>query len=159
MLRVVPRADLTQFGPVFSSVVITRICGLMVYESLFAWDSKLQARPQMAQSWTTSPDGLTWRFTLRPGLKFHDGQPVHQRRCDPVAETLDGARRGLPESHRRHHRHGGDRPRDLEITLSHRDPGMLFALGSGIGRPVALRGTITGFPPSPVIVYWNLAKQ
>ena len=72
VLRVVPHADLTLLDPVFSSIVITREYGLMVYEELFAWDSKLQPQPQMVASWTTSPDALTWRFTLRDGLKFHE---------------------------------------------------------------------------------------
>src|ERR1700682_490309 len=75
-LRVVPSADLTQLDPTFASIVITRIYGLMVYETLFAWDSKMQPKPQMVKGWSTAPDGLTWRFTLRPGLKFHDGQRV-----------------------------------------------------------------------------------
>src|SRR5271167_4114514 len=73
VLRVVPHADLTQLDPVFASIVITREYGLMIYEELFAWDSKLQPKPQMVESWSTSPDGLSWRFTLRDGLKFHDG--------------------------------------------------------------------------------------
>ncbi len=76
VLRVVPHADLTQLDPVFASIVITREYGLMIYEELFAWDFKLQPRPQMVESWTVSPDELTWRFTLRDSLKFHDGQPV-----------------------------------------------------------------------------------
>src|ERR1700760_4635104 len=76
VLRVVPHADLTQLDPVFASIVITREYGLMVYEELFAWDSRLQPKPQMVASWDTSADGLTWRFTLRDGLKFHDGQAV-----------------------------------------------------------------------------------
>lgn len=29
----------------------------------------------LAQSWETSPDGLTWTFHLRPNVKWHDGTP------------------------------------------------------------------------------------
>jgi peptide/nickel transport system substrate-binding protein len=32
--------------------------------------------PSLAESWSESPDGLTYEFTLRPGLKFHNGDPV-----------------------------------------------------------------------------------
>ena len=32
--------------------------------------------PSLAQSWEESEDGLTYTFTLRPGLKFHNGDPV-----------------------------------------------------------------------------------
>src|SRR5277367_360533 len=76
VLRVASPADLTVLDPVFAPIVITREYGTMVYEELFAWDSKLQSKPQMVSEWSTSPDGLSWRFTLRDGLKFHDGQPV-----------------------------------------------------------------------------------
>ena len=30
----------------------------------------------LAESWTESPDGLTYEFKLRRGLKFHNGDPV-----------------------------------------------------------------------------------
>src|SRR5262245_36688634 len=76
VLRVVAHADLTQLDPVFASIVITREYGLMVYEELFAWDSRLQPKPQMVNEWSASPDGLTWRFTLRDGLRFHSGEAV-----------------------------------------------------------------------------------
>ncbi len=32
--------------------------------------------PQLAKSWTLSPDQLTYTFTLEPDVKFHDGTPV-----------------------------------------------------------------------------------
>lgn len=76
VLHVVPQADVAVTDPLFTTAWISTIHGTMIWESLFAWDSKLQAKPQMAKSWSTSPDGLTWRFTLRDGLKFHDGSPV-----------------------------------------------------------------------------------
>lgn len=76
VLRVVPQSDLVLLDPVFGTASISNIAGMMIYESLFSWDSKLQPKPQMVESWEVSPDGLSWRFTLRPGLKFHDGQKV-----------------------------------------------------------------------------------
>jgi peptide/nickel transport system substrate-binding protein len=35
-----------------------------------------QAKPYLATSWKTSPDKLTWTFTIRSGLKWSDGQPL-----------------------------------------------------------------------------------
>ena len=32
--------------------------------------------PSLAQSWQESEDGLTYEFKLRPGLKFHNGDPI-----------------------------------------------------------------------------------
>jgi len=32
--------------------------------------------PSLAESWKTSPDGLTYTFTLRRAAKFHNGEPV-----------------------------------------------------------------------------------
>jgi peptide/nickel transport system substrate-binding protein len=57
-LRVVPHADLRTLDPVAVSVVITRMHGLMIYETLFAWDETLQPKPQMVERWSVSPDGL-----------------------------------------------------------------------------------------------------
>ncbi len=75
-LRVVPQTDIVLLDPVFGTASISNIAGMMIYESLFSWDSHLQPRPQMVDHWSSSPDGLTWQFTLRSGLRFHDGQPV-----------------------------------------------------------------------------------
>ncbi|MDR5813176.1 ABC transporter substrate-binding protein [Caballeronia sp. LZ033] len=39
----------------------------------------------VAESWTVSPDGLTFTFKLRPGLKFHSGNPLT---ADDVAWSI-----------------------------------------------------------------------
>jgi peptide/nickel transport system substrate-binding protein len=40
----------------------------------------------MVESWDVSDDGLTWSFTLRDGLTFHDGTPVTS---DDVRSTYE----------------------------------------------------------------------
>lgn len=83
VLRVVMINDLTSLDPVQSTAAFVRNHGFLVYDQLFALDSKGEPRPEMVESFTRSDDGRRWRFTLRPGLRFHDGQPV--RAADAVA--------------------------------------------------------------------------
>src|SRR5271156_4393663 len=79
VLRVVPHADLKILDPHTNTATITLMHGQMIYDTLFAWDEKLQPRPQMVDTYTVSPDKLVYNSTLRPGLKFHDGQKVTSR--------------------------------------------------------------------------------
>jgi peptide/nickel transport system substrate-binding protein len=52
----------------------------MVYDTLLATDSSFKVQPQMAD-WKVSDDKLTYTFTLREGLKWHDGSPVTAEDC------------------------------------------------------------------------------
>jgi peptide/nickel transport system substrate-binding protein len=81
VLKFIPQADLRILDPIATTAYITRNHGYMVYDTLFAIDAKFQVRPQMVDKWEVSKDGLTYTFTLRPGLKFHDGQPVKSADC------------------------------------------------------------------------------
>ena len=152
VLRVVPHADLTLLDPVFSSIVITREYGLMVYEELFAWDSKLQPQPQMVASWTTSPDALTWRFTLRDGLKFHDGQPVTSADVVPSLKRWMGRDLvGIKLAAALASLDAVD-AKSFEIKLKKPYPALLFSLGSAIGQiPVIMRAKdLEGDPTKPI---------
>jgi peptide/nickel transport system substrate-binding protein len=74
-LRFIPQANLTALDPIWTTAVITYNHAYMVYDLLYGWDGK-DLKPQMAAGHEVSQDELTWTFTLRDGLKFHDNEPV-----------------------------------------------------------------------------------
>jgi len=91
VIRMIPQADLKNLDPHWTTAAITQNHGYMIYDVLFALDSKLVPKPQMIDTWTTSPDGMKWSFTLRSGMKFHDGSPVTAK--DAVASVKRWAAR------------------------------------------------------------------
>ena len=80
-LRVAPHSDLKIVDPIWTSALISVNHGYMVYDTLFALDDELAVQPQMVERFETSADQLTWTFTLRDGLAWHDGQPVTAEDC------------------------------------------------------------------------------
>jgi len=47
------------------------------YSLLTGWDAKtLEPKPELAESWEVSDDGLTWTFKIRQDATWHDGKPV-----------------------------------------------------------------------------------
>src|SRR5574337_109655 len=80
-LRFIPHADLKVLDPIWTTAYITRNHGYMIYDTLFATDANLQVKPQMVEKYAVSKDHRTYSFTLRDGLKFHDGQPVTAEDC------------------------------------------------------------------------------
>jgi peptide/nickel transport system substrate-binding protein len=80
-LKFIPHADLKNIDPIWTTAYITRNHGYMIYDTLFALDEKLEPQPQMVDTWKISADGLTYTFTLRQGLKWHDGTPVRAADC------------------------------------------------------------------------------
>jgi peptide/nickel transport system substrate-binding protein len=84
-LRFVPLGDLRVLDPIWTSAAITLDHAQMIYDVLVTMDGDLHPRLQMAESYTESPDGLVWTFTLRPGLMFQDGSPV---RAADVAASI-----------------------------------------------------------------------
>jgi ABC-type transport system substrate-binding protein len=80
-LRFVAEADLKVLDPIWTTAYITRNHGYLIYDTLFGTDEKGLVKPQMVDRTTVSPDGLSYTFTLRDGLRWHDGQPVISEDC------------------------------------------------------------------------------
>jgi ABC-type transport system substrate-binding protein len=59
-----------------------------VYEGLTAWGENSQPVPGLAEKWDLSEDGRTYTFTLRKGVKFHNGREVT---ADDVKYSLERA--------------------------------------------------------------------
>ena len=82
-VRAVMHAEVKFLDPHFTTADITQVHGYMIYDTLFALDANGQPQPQMVEAYRVSADKLTYTFTLRDGLKWHDGKPV--RAADAVA--------------------------------------------------------------------------
>ncbi len=80
-LRFVAHADLRVLDPVWTTAYITRNHAYLVYDTLFGIDENLQVKPQMVDQRSVSADGMKYTFTLRDGLRWHDGQPVVSEDC------------------------------------------------------------------------------
>lgn len=81
VLRFVPQANLSSPDPIWTTADVTRNHAYMIYDTLYGVDTTLTPSPQMCAGHELSDDKLTWRFTLRPGLVFHDGTPVRAIDC------------------------------------------------------------------------------
>lgn len=99
-LRVAMHADVRTLDPFWTTQTIATIHGMMVYDTLFSSDAEMKPQPQMVEKWNVGEDRKVYEFTLRDGLKFHDGSPVTSK--DVVASMhrwgkRDGAGKQLFE--------------------------------------------------------------
>src|SRR3954453_21776878 len=99
-LRFVPQSNLSALDPIWTTATVTGNHGYYVYDMLYAADSKLEPKPQMAEGHELSADRRTWRFRLREGLRFHDNTPVRGQDCiasikrwavrEPIGQLMAG---------------------------------------------------------------------
>jgi peptide/nickel transport system substrate-binding protein len=93
VIKFAPQADLALVDPHFAPALVTRNHGYLVYDTLYGVDDAGQPHPQMAAGHVVEDNGLTWKITLRDGLRFHDNTPVLAR--DVVASLKRWATRDV----------------------------------------------------------------
>ena len=78
-------AEATTMDPGRSTQVLTVNYFFNLYDTLLRWDASLKLVPGLATAWKNVNE-TTWEFTLRPGVKFHDGAPLT---TEDVKATLE----------------------------------------------------------------------
>ena len=84
---------------------------ITLFETLLIIDEDNKVQPGQAESWDVSPDGLTWTFTMRDGLKWSDGTELNAKDFEytfkrisdttlaaPYAETVIGMIKGYEDA-------------------------------------------------------------
>ena len=74
-------AEVVITDPHATTAGITRTFAMHVFDTLFGTTAAGEVKPQMVDTYESSADKLTWNFTLRAGLKWHDGAPVTAADC------------------------------------------------------------------------------
>jgi peptide/nickel transport system substrate-binding protein len=74
-LRIGLAEDPDVLDPTLARTYVGRIVFASICDKLFDIDEKMNIVPQLALSHETSADGKTVTIKLRPGVKFHDGEP------------------------------------------------------------------------------------
>ena len=80
-LKFIPNANLTSLDPIWTTALVAIAHGYLVYDTLYGIDASNKLQPQMCAGHDLSADELTWTFTLRDGLVFHDGEKVLAKDC------------------------------------------------------------------------------
>jgi peptide/nickel transport system substrate-binding protein len=75
-LRAGMQTDPVGLDPHLSTATATRNMMEQIYDTLVFYSASGRFTPGLAESWTTSTDGLTWTFKLRRNVKFHNGRPM-----------------------------------------------------------------------------------
>lgn len=74
-LRVSVDQAVAKLNPLLTRVNPEYLVAELLYSSLTRLRVDMSAEPDLAESWTSSPDLTEWTFVLRKGLTFHDGSP------------------------------------------------------------------------------------
>lgn len=75
-LRVAYNARPPSLDPIMTTATATQAIMRNVFEPLVSGSKSGEVKPMIAESWTISEDYRTFTFVIRPGVKFHNGEPV-----------------------------------------------------------------------------------
>jgi peptide/nickel transport system substrate-binding protein len=130
-LRVALTASPPTLDPHSTTHLAVREVGLHIFENLLTFDAKFQVAPQLAERWEVSADGKVYTFSLRKGVKFHNGREMT---ADDVRASVERFRAISP---RRNELDGVVKleavsPSVVRMTLNKPDAAFLAAIANPI---------------------------
>ncbi|MBM3524187.1 MAG: ABC transporter substrate-binding protein [Alphaproteobacteria bacterium] len=143
--------------PTLSSInnTSTPLTSGKIFDGLVTYDFDLNPKPQLATSWTISPDGLKYVFKLRAGVTWHDGKPFTSADAAfSILRLKAGHPRGRATFANVDKAETPD-PLTLELTLSKPAPFLIVALGpseSPIVPKHLFEGVDIATPPGPPLL-------
>ncbi len=81
-------------NPVLSPDVGSVLVNKVIFPGLVRPDDQLRPAPDLATAWTVSEDGRVYTFTLRRGVKWHDGVPFTSRDVQYTFEQIQDPKAG-----------------------------------------------------------------
>lgn len=138
-IRIALNADPPKLDPHQSTALVDRQVFQSLFDKLVDFDKDLNIVPMLAESWDISPDGLVYTFTLRQGVKFHDGTEFN---AEAVKYNFDRMRDPDFPSPRKSEINAVDTvevvdPHTVKITLKQPFAGFLSILGDRAGMIVS----------------------
>ena len=129
ILKMGIQGDPVALDPHKTSLTATNHVTDLIYSRLVTIDATLSPKPDLAESWEISPDGLLYTFKLRKGVKFHNGQPFvagdvkysYERVLDPATKsTQTSALTSISKI---------DVPDDSTVKITLKQPNSAFVVG------------------------------
>ena len=80
-LKIIPEVDLKILDPIWTTATVTSTHGCSSTTPCSRWTASSKVHPADDREIRRHDDGLTWHFTLRDGLGWHDGTPVTAKDC------------------------------------------------------------------------------
>ncbi len=149
------------------TVVWAVVC--QIHDSLYEQDENNELQPALAESYTISPDGKTWTFKLRKGVKFHNGDDFTSEDVKYTYDWIMDAKNGSTRIGNFDLVAKVDAPDPLTVvvTLKAPSPSMLFNVGGTYIYPAKYHAQVgeKGYKAKPVgtgpfkLKEWNAAER
>jgi peptide/nickel transport system substrate-binding protein len=128
-----------------AAAAIGEVVHYNVLETLTKIRADSTIAPLLALSWTVTPDNKTWAFKLRPGVKFHNGEPFNAATVKFAFERA--AAEGTPNKDKAVFANivnlSATDDLTVVITLKHTNPDFLFQIGQATAVIVEPRSAAT----------------